>query len=424
MFRIVAMLMVFQVGFSLSCSAQESVSLFLCLEKAGRNHQRSGNPEIFESITENRLKNIRSGNLPQAEVNGKASYQSDVITLDMDIPIPGIVFPESPKDQYKISLDITQSIYDGGYSKNKQEVELVSKELDNSQLEMDIRATKMQVKDLYYNILLIQNNQEIIGVSLAQLYENRTVIETGIKNGVLLTTDLDLLEVEIIKLEQQKSELENSRLTGIQMLSHMTGEFIGSATVLETTSFPIPENDSIQRMEQLLFLLQSQQLDRNKTLIKSRSLPKVYAFGQFGYGNPALNMLKDEFEPYYVVGAGVKWTIWDWNTNKREREVLGLQQNIVESRQLQFESDIATALLSQKSVIENHRENLKAYESILKLRSRITSTAKAQLEQGVIKTLDYITVFNQETIARIQFENEKTLLQQSIARYLEIKGEL
>jgi len=416
--------MVFQIGISLSCNAQETVSLSWCLEKTGQNHRRSGNPEILESISQNKLRNIRAGNLPQAEVNGKASYQSDAIALDMDIPIPGIVFPESPKDQYKISLDITQSIYDGGYSKNKQNVELVSKDLDNSQLEMDIRSTKMQVKDLYFNILLIQKNQEIIDVSLAQLYENRSVVEAGIKNGVLLSTDLDLLDVEIIKLEQQKAELENSRTTGIQMLSHMSGEFIGPATVLETTSFPIPENDSVQRMEQLLFTLQSQQLDKSKTLIKSRSLPKVYAFGQFGYGNPALNMLKDEFDTYYVVGAGVKWTIWDWNTNKREREVLGLQQNIVESRKLQFESDIATALMSQKSVIENHRENLKAYESILTLRSRITSTAKAQLEQGVIKTLDYITVFNQETIARIQYENEKTLLQQSIARYLEINGEL
>ena len=416
--------MVFQIGISLSCNAQETVSLSWCLEKTGQNHRRSGNPEILESISQNKLRNIRAGNLPQAEVNGKASYQSDAIALDMDIPIPGIVFPESPKDQYKISLDITQSIYDGGYSKNKQNVELVSKDLDNSQLEMDIRSTKMQVKDLYFNILLIQKNQEIIDVSLAQLYENRSVVEAGIKNGVLLSTDLDLLDVEIIKLEQQKAELENSRTTGIQMLSHMSGEFIGPATVLETTSFPIPENDSVQRMEQLLFTLQWQQLDKSKTLIKSRSLPKVYAFGQFGYGNPALNMLKDEFDTYYVVGAGVKWTIWDWNTNKREREVLGLQQNIVESRKLQFESDIATALMSQKSVIENHRENLKAYESILTLRSRITSTAKTQLEQGVIKTLDYITVFNQETIARIQYENEKTLLQQSIARYLEINGEL
>jgi len=424
MYRIIAILMVFQIGISLSCNAQETVSLSWCLEKTGQNHRRSGNPEILESISQNKLRNIRAGNLPQAEVNGKASYQSDAIALDMDIPIPGIVFPESPKDQYKISLDITQSIYDGGYSKNKQNVELVSKDLDNSQLEMDIRSTKMQVKDLYFNILLIQKNQEIIDVSLAQLYENRSVVEAGIKNGVLLSTDLDLLDVEIIKLEQQKAELENSRTTGIQMLSHMSGEFIGPATVLETTSFPIPENDSVQRMEQLLFTLQWQQLDKSKTLIKSRSLPKVYAFGQFGYGNPALNMLKDEFDTYYVVGAGVKWTIWDWNTNKREREVLGLQQNIVESRKLQFESDIATALMSQKSVIENHRENLKAYESILTLRSRITSTAKAQLEQGVIKTLDYITVFNQETIARIQYENEKTLLQQSIARYLEINGEL
>jgi hypothetical protein len=81
-------------------------------------------------------------------------------------------------------------------------------------------------------------------------------------------------------------------------------------------------------------------------------------------------------------------------------------------------------MISQMSVIKNHQENIKAYESILTLRNRITSVSKAQLEQGIIKTLDYITILNQETLARIQFENEKTLLQQAIAKYLEINGEL
>jgi len=135
-------------------------------------------------------------------------------------------------------------------------------------------------------------------------------------------------------------------------------------------------------------------------------------------------MLKDEFEPYYIVGAGLKWNIWDWKTNSRDMKVLGLQQNIVESMKVQFESEISSALLNQKAVIRNQQENLNAYENILKLRSRISATSKMQLEQGIIKTLDFITVLNQETLARIQFENEKTLLQQSIAKYLELKGEL
>jgi outer membrane protein TolC len=135
-------------------------------------------------------------------------------------------------------------------------------------------------------------------------------------------------------------------------------------------------------------------------------------------------MLKDEFDTYYIVGAGLKWTIWDWNTTSRDKEVLTYQQNLINSRKMQFESDIHSAVLSQKSTIKNHEENLMAFENILNLRTNITKTAKVQLQQGVIKTLDYIAVFNQETTARIQLENEKLLLQQAIAKYFEITGEL
>jgi outer membrane protein TolC len=422
MFKKTFFISFFQVSILISCFSQDTISLFWCLDKTVQNHPRFGNSAVIEEITSDKINNLQANNLPQFEINGKATYQSDVINID--IPFPGIDIPQAPKDQYKVSLDITQSIYDGGYTKNKKKIEEISEMVDKSQLEIDIRTTKMQVKDLYYKILLIQKNQEIVDITLGQLIENRSVIETGIKNGVLLISDLDILNVEIIRMQLKKLELENSRIASLDILSEKIGVKINPFINLKMTNFSAPENDSVQRVEQVLFDLQSEQLGQSKELIKSRTLPKLYAFGQFGYGNPALNMLKDEFDPYYIVGAGIKWNIWDWNVNTRDREVIGLQQKIIESRKDQFESEINSALTDQKAVIKNHEENLIAYEQILQLRSKITSTAKTQLLQGVIKTLDYITVFNQETLARIQFENENTLLQFSIAKYLELKGEL
>jgi len=422
MFKIGSLIVIIQAGLVIATFSQNTITLDYCLEKTELNHPRAGNSDNISGIASNRIQNARNMNLPQMELNGKASYQSDVISID--IPFPGFIAPVSPRDQYKVSLDITQSIYDGGYSKNRQNAELLTEELDKSQLEMDIRTTKMQVKDLFYSILLLQKNLEITDISISQLNENRAVIETGIKNGTLLKTDLDLLDVEIIKIKQSKSELENARIAGLQILSRRTGEEIGPESVLQPTAYEPVKSDSIQRMEQLFFDLQSRQLEQNKALLKTRTMPKLYAFGQFGYGNPALNMLKDQFETYYIVGAGLKWTIWDWKSNSRDREVLGLQQSIVQSRKDQFESEINTALISQKARIKNHEENLTAFENILERRSRISDNAKTQLGQGVIKTLDYITVLNQETLARIQYESEKILLQQSIAKYLEIKGEL
>jgi hypothetical protein len=285
MLKYISIILLFQIALSNISEAQDTISLFWCLDKANANHPRYGNSSIIENISENKLGNIHSGNLPQLELNGKASYQSDAISIDL--PIPGIDFPSSPKDQYKVSLDITQSIYDGGFSKSKGKIETASKNVEISQLEIDLRASKMQIKDLYFSVLNLQKNLEIIEVSINQLQENRLVIETGIKNGVLLDSDRDLLDVEIIKLKQRKSELLNAKRTGIELLSYKMGENIDPSTTFLPTDFISPKVDTIERMEEKLFDLQSDVLEINKSLLKARTMPKLYAFGQFAYGNPA-----------------------------------------------------------------------------------------------------------------------------------------
>lgn len=422
MSRITSLIVLIYMGLFLDCFSQDTVSLEYCLGKVISNAPLAGNYDFLSNISAQKNKNIRSGNLPQAELNGKASYQSDVISLD--IPIPGIDFPSSPRDQYKISLDISQSLYDGGLSKNRLKLESLSEQIEKAQLDLDIRNIKMQVKDLYYNLLLIQKNLEIVEVTTSTLLQNRKVVETGIKNGILLKTDMDLVDVEIAKIQQSKNELQNSRLYGIQVLSGKMGEDLSPSVVLQPTSYSTPAGDSIQRLEQAIFDLKSSQIINNEKILKSKMLPKVFAFGQFGYGNPALNMLKDKFETYYVVGAGLKWTLWDWNNTKRETEILDLQNKIVNNRKSQFESDIYAALLLQKSEIESRQANLEAYSNILTLRKRITANAEMQLQNGVIKTIDYISLLSQETIARMQYETEKILLQQAIAKNLELLGEL
>lgn len=405
--------------------SQDTVSLEWCLDKASLNHPRIKNDELLRNISQERIHNIRAGNLPKIELNGKLSYQSDAISLDIDVPIPGLVFPESPRDQYKISLDITQSIYDGGLSGSRQAVEEINEQLDQTQLEMDLRTSRIMVKDLYYNVLLLQKNIEILDVTLAQLDESRRFTVAGIRNGILMESDRDLVDVEIARLLLKKSELVSARESGIKVLSYRTGETINPETYIKPTGFDIPGDSFILiRPEQKLFDLQSLQTQKSQLLVKSRALPKLYAFGQFGYGNPALNMLKDEFDTYYVVGACLNFTIWDWKINKRDRNILTLQNSLIESRKQQFEYDMHSALIQQKSVIYTQLENLESYRQILDLRSRISKTAKSQMESGILKTLDYLTIINQELIARLQYENEKNALQQSIARYYELTGNL
>ncbi len=143
-----------------------------------------------------------------------------------------------------------------------------------------------------------------------------------------------------------------------------------------------------------------------------------------GYGNPGLNMLSDKFDTYYIIGAKLRWNILDWNINRRNQQNIGFQLDLIESTKLKFEQDVTSVLMSQEAIIENHKENINRFLQILEIRSRITSKYSSQLSKGVIQTIDLISAVNQEKTARIQLETERILLQQAIAKYLELKGDL
>jgi outer membrane protein TolC len=407
-----------------SVHAQNKINIDYCLEKAKQFHPRQGNQQIINDISSNRISNAKAGYLPQVELNGLATYQSDVVSIDIELPVPGIEFPVAPKDQYKLSLDVSQAIYDGGISRNRQKIEKAGNETEIAQLDLEIHNTLVQVKDLYFNVLILQKNEKALEIPLSQLMENHKIIKSGIEKGVALETDSDLILVEEINLEQKIGDLKNTRNAVIKMLGDRINQPLDTNVYLEFTSYEFPVNSEINRREKIIFDLQKNQLEQNKALLKAQKLPVVYGFGQFGYGNPGLNMLNDQFDTYYLIGAKLKWNILDWNTTKRNQGNLGLQQNLLESSEQKFEQDIRSALINQEAIVKNHRDNIQRCERILDLRSGITKKYSAQLNEGVIRIVDLVSAINQENSARMQLETEKVLLQQSIAKYLELKGDL
>ena len=148
----------------------------------------------------------------------------------------------------------------------------------------------------------------------------------------------------------------------------------------------------------------------------------VYGFGQFGYGRPGLNMMSDKFDSYYIVGAKLTWNLWDWQYNKREREALAVQSQMLLSQKESFEKSIYILLENEKAATERLTALLEKDAEIIVLRSRITKTSASKLENGVITPADYVADLNNETSARIGFETHKIQLVQAKVNYMTLLG--
>ena len=182
------------------------------------------------------------------------------------------------------------------------------------------------------------------------------------------------------------------------------------------------KSDVITRPELKYFDLLGNKLDQSSQLLQKTRSPKVFGFGQAGYGKPGLNMLKSTFDSYYLVGLGVSWNITDWSQTNRSRKILEVQKEMVGSQKAAFDQNLSISLFKANEAIKKVDQLLKIDEDLVVLRSKIAKNSASQLENGTITSADYIVDLNAATQAGINQRSHKVQLYYAITNYNTIAG--
>ncbi|MHC1706785.1 MAG: TolC family protein [Bacteroidales bacterium] len=401
--------------------AQDSLNLASCHKKSIDNYPMIRQRDLLQKITAEKINGLKTAYLPQLSLNGQASYQSDVTEVPINVPF--ITIPEVDKDVYKVSLDLNQVIWDGGTIRKQKDLEQISLKTEQQSLEAELYKIKDRVNQIYFSILSLQLNRKILSVMLDDLNQKYLRLESGVKNGIILESQLDVLQAEKLKILQNLAELDISYQAGLAMLGEFTNEEypVNQALVIPQIEGIIagPEH---KRLETRVMELQMQKLDVSKELAGTRYKPKLYGIAQAGYGKPGFNMLKSEFDTYWMLGARLSWNIWNWHQLRKELKVMDFQKEVISSQQQTFDKNLAINLENQIAQVNKYQFLLTKDDEIILLRTKITKTAASQLENGVITSSDYITELNQEIQARLNRENHSIQLIKAKADYLTLKG--
>ena len=106
--------------FSLPASSLGAqITLVQCYEAARNNYPLVRQYGLIDQTEGYNLSNASKGWLPQLAVNARANYQSEVTTMPFDADrmaavIPGFSIKTMSKDQYQLTAELTQAIWDGG----------------------------------------------------------------------------------------------------------------------------------------------------------------------------------------------------------------------------------------------------------------------------------------------------------------------
>jgi outer membrane protein TolC len=397
----------------------QTIRLEEAQQKARTNYPISKEMALLDKTQDISIENLSKGYLPQVSFNGQATYQSDVTKVN--IPLPGITITPMDKDQYRVTADVAQTVYDGGLIREQQLITKLNTDVQKQQLEVELYQLRERVNQIYLSILYLDEQIKQVGLITNDLQTGVSKTEALVNNGVILRSNLDVLKAELLKNNQRSIELQSSREGLLQTLGLFTGQQLNPATVLEKPANP-SLNAGIRRPELTLFSNRQKVTEQQKSLLRAKNMPRVSLFGQGGYGKPGLNMLNSQFDWFYLAGLRLNWSFGGLYTFKNEKEQLNIEKATIDLQQETFVLNTQTQLSQQSAEIKKQQQLLDTDEEIIALRERITTAAKAQLDNGVITASDYLREVNAADQARQNRITHSLLLLQAQINYQNITG--
>lgn len=401
-----------------------SITLNDCYENAISNYPNLKQSELNNAIFELNNKNASKNYYPSLNLNGQASWQSDVTKITIP-PQVGFQAPEISKDWYKINLDVQQMIFDGGVTSGQKALNETELNISNQQLQIELYQLKEKVNHLFFNILFLQKNIEVLELMIKSIDASIIDANSALNNGVILSSEVDKLKVEKIQIKQQVIEKKSDLEAVISAINEITKLEITSPENLEIPEVVIDSYSFINnRPEYLMLSKQQDKLMAAKSLTNSKRLPKLAAFGQAGYGRPGYDMLDDNFVDYYMIGARLNWNIWDWNKVKNEKHIFDIQNEIIDSQKASMNQNLRADLYKRINDISKFKNLLETDNEIVVLQNNVVTTTLSQFNNGTVTSTTYLIELNKLAKSKLNQEAHKLQLVFARFQYLTAIGNL
>ena len=399
----------------------DSLSLEYCYNRIEQTYPLVDQLKMEEQISELNRRVIRTGNLPQLTVTGQVSYQSEI--PEVDIPIPNAQSVTMSKDQYSVSLDIAQKIFDGGRIRKREDIADAQSRENRSETEIDLFVVRQQLNRVYFSILLSKRQMKNNNTLIEDLTEQLKKVRSQVENGVLLPGQKFILEAELLRIRQDSTTIMANIRAGYDMLGELINEEVSADRELVLPGINLSEYTiSKKRPEYRLFDSKRTTIERMKEMEQTHIFPTLSAFGTTAWANPGLNIFDDSFNLHYLVGMRLQWNFWNAVNTGDNKAVLKIRQSKIEREEESFTRQMRTELDKIKRTIEALEMNLEKDREIISLRKRVVEEQASKLENGVITSTEYITELNNLSRARLTLMLRQVQLSKQKIDYITTLG--
>ena len=398
-----------------------------CQQAAERNYPLIRQYGLIEKTTDLTVSNIQKGWLPQVSASAQATLQSDVTAFpdqmqqmyrSMGIDMEGL-----RKDQYRVGIDIQQTLFDGGAISSQKAVAREQGKVLAAQNEVNLYNVRKRVNEMYFGLLLIEE-QIKLNVDLQELLTStEKKLASMVKNGTAAECDYQNVKAERLNVAQQTTSLEAQRKALERMLSVFCGLTPSPSRGGEGRSYIHPVKPSAElytplspargvggeagglRPELRAIDAQLRLADAQEKALDAALMPKLGLFAQGFYGYPGYNMFEDMMGHKWslngMIGARLTWNVGALYTRKNDKSKIQLQRDMAETSRDVFLFNNNLEQMQQNENIGRYKKLMADDEEIISLRSAVRKAAESKLSHGIIDVNDLLTEITNENVAKV-----------------------
>lgn len=398
----------------LSMAVQAQVSLDSCRSWAQANYPVIRQYALIQQSADYSVQNAARAWIPRVVLSAQATYQSDAANMKevwdalgmsdvlaaMGKEVPDL---KMQKFQGKVQLDVHQTLWDGGKSVADKRSAQADKIQQEAQADVDFYQLDNRILSLYFGVLLLDEQQAQLTTTDSLLRSNLQRVRTLYENNMVLQSDVDAVEVEVLSLQQKREQLAYSCMAYREMLSMMTGHDVREAALV------LPEEQersltTFERPELRLLTAKSEYVASQRKSILVASMPQFSAFAQGYYGYPNLNMFKSmqsgEWGLNGIVGVRMQWNIGAFYTQKNNLNKLDITRQQIAVQRDVFDYNRRMQLLQENAEIVRLNKALENDDRIVELRGNVRKAAEIKYENGTITTSELLQKIAEESHAQ------------------------
>lgn len=388
-------------------SVSRAQTLEECQQAAEKNYPLIKQYGLIAKTTQLTVKNIQKGWLPQVTASAQATYQSAVTAWPESMQTMyqqmGLNMKGLRKDQYKISVDLQQTIYDGGAISCQRNIAQQEGKVEEAQTETNLYQVRRRVNEMYFSLLLLNEQIQLNEDVKALLQSSEKKLSAMVKGGTAATSDLDNVRAERLSVEQQNENLKQQKL----MLQRMLSVFCGLEVNNTQKPAPVQIASSVNnRPEMRLYNSQLELTEAKEKALDTQLRPKLGLFAQGFYGYPGLNMFEDMMNRKWslngIVGIKLSWDVSAFYTHKNDKARLSAQREMIENAREVFLFNNKLEEIQQNENINRYQTMMKSDDEIIVLRTNVRKAAESKLAHGIIDVISLLREINNENAAKTQ----------------------